>query len=97
MSLKPVQPEEQVQKACQLCLTVLTSPDTRIPGNLGDGIQSFKALLNGVIQGNLFICQVEPPVEVDPTSQAEAGDPAVVDAPAPAKKIGKKKVASKKA
>jgi len=61
MSLKPVQPEEQVIKACQVGLTVLSSEGTAIPGNLLDGTASFKNLLIGVIQGNLFICQKEAP------------------------------------
>ncbi len=61
MSLKPVQPEEQVQKACQLGLTVLSAPETPIPGNLLDAIQSFKSLLGGIIQGTLFICEREAP------------------------------------
>jgi len=65
MSLKPVQPEEQVQKACQLGLTVLSAPETPIPGNMLDAIQSFKSLLGGVISGQLFICEKEaPPKEV---------------------------------
>ena len=64
MMLKPVQPEEQVIKACQVGLTVISSEDTAIPGNLLDGTASFKNLLIGVIQGNLFICQKEAPPKI---------------------------------
>ncbi len=92
MSLKPVQPEEQVQRACQLGLTVLSSPETHIPGNLLDAIQSFKSLLGGVIAGNLFICENAPKVEV-PEAEAEVAKEAVKTP----KKTVKKKVASKKA
>lgn len=98
MSLKPVQPEEQVQRAFQLGLTVLSSPETHIPGNLLDAIQSFKQLLGGVIQGNLFLCQRED-AEADkkePASKDEASTSAK-EVAKPAKKVVKKKVASKKA
>ncbi len=97
MSLKPVQPEEQVQKACQLGLTVLSSPETHIPGNLLDAIQSFKSLLGGVIQGNLFICEREmPPVEKVAAEEPAAVEEETAKAAVP-KKVVKKKVASKKA
>ena len=73
MMLKPVQPEEQVQKACQLAMTVLSAPETPIPGNLLDGIQSFKSLIGGVIRGNLFICEKEaPPKKVVKPPKKEA-------------------------
>ena len=96
MSLKPVQPEEQVIKACQVGLTVISSEGTAIPGNLLDGTASFKNLLIGIIQGNLFICQKEaPPKEAEKTP----APPKEVVKP-PAKTVRKKvskKVASKKA
>lgn len=83
MSFKPIQPEEQVQKACQCGLAALSSEDTNIPGNILDAVQSFKAIINGVVSGQLFICQKEK--EAPPEKGAE-----------PPKKPVKKKVSKKK-
>ncbi len=100
MSLKPVQPEEQVIKACQVGLTVLSAESTPIPGNLLDGTASFKNLLIGVIQGNLHICQDEAPAAKEgeklaakPTAPPEA--PVVAPKKTVRKKVSKK-TASKK-
>lgn len=68
MSLQPVQPEEQVQKACQVGLAVLELASTSIPGNLYDAIGSFKQLLRGVIQGQLILCQ-QPKTEGEGTQE----------------------------
>ena len=91
MSLKPVQPEEQVIKACQVGLTVISSEGTAIPGNLLDGTASFKNLLIGIIQGNLFICQKEKAEA--PKPEKPAAPPAeVVKTP---RKTVRKKVSKK--
>ena len=99
MSLKPVQPQEQVIKACQVGLTVISSEGTAIPGNLLDGTASFKNLLIGIIQGNLFVCKKEaPPKEVVPLVEAASADeasPSTEVAVKTAKKTVRKKVSKK--
>ena len=106
MSLKPVHPQEQVIKACQVGLTVISSEGTAIPGNLLDGTASFKNLLIGVIQGNLFICQNEAPEKEQgeklpdaPTKdEASASSEEAVKTPRKTvRKKASKKVARKKA
>lgn len=96
MSLKTVQPQEQVIKACQVGLTVISSEGTAIPGNLLDGTASFKNLLIGIIQGNLFICQAEAPAAA-PKEEAKALSKEVAKViKKVVKKTPRKKVVSKK-
>ncbi|KKK64461.1 hypothetical protein LCGC14_2983970 [marine sediment metagenome] len=100
MSLKPVQPEEQVIKACQVGLTVISSEGTAIPGNLLDGTASFKNLLIGIIQGNLFICQKEVAAKEGEQQPEKGPAPPAEVVKTPKKTVRKKvskKVASKKA
>lgn len=97
MSLKPVQPEEQVIKACQVGLTVLSSEGTAIPGNLLDGTASFKNLLIGVIQGNLFICQKEAPAKEGEKLAEKPTAPVPAEVVKSPKKTARKKVSKKTA
>ena len=82
-NFQPVQPE-QVQQSCQIGLAVLSDEECRIPGNLVEGIMSFKSLLNALIQGSLVICQDVP-------AKPEDGQtPPKKEAASPKKKVAKK-------
>ena len=97
MSFKAVQPQEQVIKACQVGLTVISSEGTAIPGNLLDGTASFKNLLIGIIQGNLFICQQVEKADPAPNVEAPAAPKEAVKVPQKTvrKKASKKPAAPK--
>lgn len=58
MNLRPIDPN-QIQRTAQVVLSVLDSDDTRIPGSLAEGVASGKSLLRGILQGQLFICEVD--------------------------------------
>jgi hypothetical protein len=73
MSLQPIN-QEQVQKTTQILLAFLSDEKVSIPGSMLEGIFSAKSLLNGILSGNLLVCQnaadkkpdaPAPPVEVD--------------------------------
>ncbi len=61
MALKPIPYQDQVQRTCQVGLTVLSDEKCNVPGNMVEGILSFKTLLSGILNGSIILCQAEAP------------------------------------
>jgi len=81
MSLQPIN-QEQVQKTTQILLAFLSDDNVSIPGSMLEGIFSAKSLLNGILSGNLLICQKtadKDPAGPPPTPPAEVDEVDEVD------------------